>query len=722
MKQVLQELAGGRIVVADVPDVEPGPGLVLVRVETSLLSAGTEGAQVAAAGRSLLQRVLDNPALVHRGWEAARQRGLRALRDQVEGKTSGYQALGYSCAGTVLAADPAFPEFPVGARVACAGIGYANHAERVAVPGRLCARIPDGVPSDVAAYATLGAIALQGLRQAQVQVGETVAVVGLGLVGLLTVQLLKAAGCQVVGIDPAPPARQRALDGGCARVAAGEHAAEAVQAVSRGIGADAVIICAAAPDSSPVQLAGEVARSRGRVVMVGATGMEIPRELYFRKELTFALSRSYGPGRYDATYEELGWDYPVDHVRFTEQRNLQAFLDLADGGRITPAQLTTHRFPLADAEQAYALLKDRAADRAGILLTYPATERPALRRLDLKPVAVAGGDLGVGFVGAGEYACGVLLPLLRRVDHVALRGIATRQPAHGLSAASRFGFAFATAAADEVWREAATAAVFITTRHDSHARYAVDALAAGRHVWVEKPLALQLPELQAVAEAVRAHPASVLAIGFNRRCSPLVQALQQRLPEAPRLITCRINAGYLPPDHWTHDPVMGGGRLLGEGCHFFDLLCCLAGAPPVTVHTVALATDRRDLPPSANFAATVQFANGAVGQLQYSSAGPRALPKERVEVLGGGAAAVIEDFTRLTTYDHAGVHAETLRAQDKGQAELLRRFVAAARGQGSRPLETREILVSSALTLAAQDSLTRGAPVPLQPMLDAMGL
>lgn len=722
MKQILQDLASGQVVVADVPDVEHSHGLVLVRVEASLLSAGTEGAQVAAAGRSVLQRVIDNPALLRRGWEAARQRGLRAVRDQVESRKTGYLPLGYSCAGVVIAADPAFPEFPAGARVACAGGGYANHAERVAVPGRLCARVPDTVSAESAAYATLGAIAMQGLRQGQVQLGETVAVIGLGLVGQLTAQLLKASGCSVVGVDPAAAARQRGLANGCDRAAEPAQAAETVMALSRGIGADAVIICAAAADSSPVALAGELARSRGRVVMVGATGMEIPRELYFRKELTFALSRSYGPGRYDPTYEEFGWDYPVDHVRFTEQRHLQAFLDLVASGALNPERLTTHRFDIARAPQAYALLGDRSADRAGIVLTYPASAQAPVRRIEVAPVAPAKGRLGIGFIGAGEYASSVLLPLLRDVPHAVLQGVATRQPSHGLSAAKRFGFAFAAADAEEVLDGRDTSAICVTTRHDSHARYAVQALERGHHVWVEKPLALTLDELRTVADAVRAHPAAVLVVGFNRRFSPLVQALQQRSKEAPRIITCRVNAGLLPPDHWTHDPSVGGGRLVGEGCHFFDLLCALAGADPVSVHTIAVATERRDLPPSANFAATVKFADGSIGQLQYSSAGPRSMPKERIEVLGGGESAVLDDFQSLTLYDARGSQSRTLKHQDKGQAELLRLFVAAARGAGPRPLDARTLLVSSALTLAAQESLALGAPVDLHPWLETLAL
>ena len=712
MKQVLQDRRTGDIIVAELPAPQRVDGHLLVEVRASVISAGTEGVLVAATGRSLWQRIAEKPELLKKGVDTLKARGLAALRNQIESKYAGYEPLGYSCAGVVREGDPAAAGLAPGGRVACGGIGFASHAETILVPHRLCARVPDNVDDETAAYATLGAIAMQGVRQAGVVLGEHVAVIGLGLVGLLTAQVLRAAGCTVTGIDPAPAARARGKANGCAATTDRDGAREAVLQATRGLGADAVLICAATEASDPVVLAGELARSRGRVVMVGATGMELPRELYFRKELTFALSRSYGPGRYDPTYEEAGVDYPPDYVRFTEQRNLQAFLDLAAVGAISVSALTTHRFSIADAPQAYALLRDPAVERAGILLTYAEKPAPAAPAAVRAPATRPAGTPGISFIGAGGYAENVLLPLLRE-SGAALRGVAARRPDRAASAGARFGFAFHTADPGAILDDPDTHAVFIASRHDSHAAYTIAALNAGKHVWTEKPLVLREDELERVAAALDAS-SHVLAVGFNRRFSPLTAKLKAWLPPgSPWMATIRVNAGHLPPEHWTQDPAAGGGRLLGEGCHFLDYLCHLADAPPVRVHSEALRSERRDLPAASNFAITVSFRNGAVGQLLYASEGAASLPKERIEVFCGGRAAVLEDFHRLTLHDARGQTDASLARQDKGQVEMLRAFLAALRG-AEFPLTRDAILTTARLTLAAQRSLERGEPVALQ--------
>lgn len=699
----------------DVPDPVRVPGRLLVRVSASVISAGTESALAAATGRSLLQRIADKPELLRKGWTTLRERGLRALQDQIESKYAGFEPLGYSCAGRVIEGDPEAPGLLAGTRVACGGIGYAMHAEQVVVPHRLCAHVPDSVDDETAAYATLGAIAMQGIRQARVEIGEHVVVVGLGLIGLLATQLLKAAGCRVIGVDPSEPARARAERNGCMRTADPAEAIAMVADLTRGVGADAILICAAAPDSGPVTLAGELARSRGRVVMVGSTGMEIPRELYFRKELTFSLSRSYGPGRYDPTYEEGGVDYPVDYVRFTEQRNMQAFLDLAAAGAISVANLTTHRFPLADAPKAYALLKDRAVDRAGIVLTYPA-EPTLARTVNLREEkARAVGSPGVSLIGAGAYAGSVLLPMLREHADVALRGVAARRPDQAASMASRFGFAFSASGIEQLLDDRDTQVLFITTRHDSHADLAAAALAAGKHVWVEKPLALDEADLDRVRDA-HAKCGGILAVGFNRRFSPLSAPLRAlRESGGPALITIRVNAGRLPPTHWTQDPAIGGGRLLGEGCHFLDYLCFLTGSTPRSVFAAGIGSERVDLPARSNFNVTVAFADGSIGHLLYSSDGSVQMPKERVELFCGGKSGVLDDFRSLTIFDEKGAHTETLRAQDKGQRAMLAAFLEAVRGRKPFPVQPEEFFTSSRLTLAAQQSLDSCQLIHLHP-------
>lgn len=713
MKQVLQDRSTGRIIVAEVAEPTRPPGYVMVEVHASVISAGTETAVASSTQQSLIGRVAAKPELIRKGFTMWREHGLQALLARIESKYSGYEVLGYSCAGTVLEADLADFPVPPGTRVSCGGVGYAMHAEKVVVPPLLCAKIPEGVDDETAAYATLGAIAMQGVRQAGVQLGEYVAVIGLGLIGLLTVQILRAAGCRVLGIDPAEAARLRGSMNGCERVATPDDAHSACAALTRGVGADAVIICASAKDSGPVALAGELARSRGRIVMIGATGIEIPRELYFRKELSFILSRSYGPGRYDPTYEESGIDYPIDYVRFTEQRNLIAFLELAATGKISVQHITTHRFPLENAPEAYNLLK-APVDRAGIVLTYPApqTKNRSPRRIVSvsPPITPPCESPGISIIGAGEYATNVILPLLREHKSVVLRGVAARRPDHAAAVAKRFGFSFHTADAEAILEDGETQIVFIATRHDTHAEFAARALEAGKHVWVEKPLCIDRKGLETVLSALP-KAKGLLAVGFNRRFSPLTDdLLALRRKAGPIMALARVNAGKLPPDHWTQNPAVGGGRLIGEGCHFLDYLAFLAGARPARVQTFSLLTDRIDLPPRSNFAVTVTFADGSLGQLFYSADGPPCMPKERIEFFGAQTSAVVDDFRSVTIFSRRA-ESRSLPAQDKGQAAMLAAFLKGVSGKGEFPMTTESIISTTLLTLAAQESLDSGRPI-----------
>lgn len=702
MKQVLQNLKTGGIEVVEVPDPQIEPGRVIVRVVASVISAGTESHQVAGAAKGIVERVLEKPQLIRKGLQTLGERGVSGLRQQIATKYEGYSALGYSCAGRVVALGPDVTGVAVGQLVACGGIGFANHAELVSVPVNLCAPAPENVAAEHAAFATLGAIAMQGVRQADAKLGETVAVIGLGLVGLLTVQLLRAAGCTVVGIDPNENARRRGLACGCIAAIDSTGATTAVASASHGIGADAVIICAAAADSSPLVLAGELARSRGRVVMVGLTGMEIPREAYFRKELTFALSRSYGPGRYDRSYEEDGHDYPVDFVRFTEQRNMGCFLDLLAAGKLDLAPLITHRLALGDAPQAYALLKDPAADRCGIVLNFPATEISNAWKPTPAKVPTAGNFAGFGLIGAGAYAKAVLLPLFAK-HGAGWRGVATRGGVTSTSVAKQFAFAFAATSPEEVIADASCGTIIIATRHDSHAKLAAAALRAGKNVWVEKPLALTTAELREVREAYR--PGLKLVVGFNRPFSPLAEWMKKNLPAGgPVMMNYRVNAGLLPADHWTNDPKSGGGRLLGEGCHFLDFMRHFAGTPR-RVTTSALGGGRADLPATGSFVVSVEFVNGSVGQLLYSAQGSPALPKERFEIFSGNACGVLDDFKRAQVFIGGETREHVLKQQDKGQAAMIEAFVK------NGPANVEEVFTSSLLTLAAQASLERQAPV-----------
>ena len=724
MKQVLQDLTHGEVVMTDVPIPDVPAGFVLVRNAFSIISAGTESAQLAAAQVTALQKVAGKPELIGRAARLVRDQGLQALLKKLNAKKSGFAPLGYSSSGVVEESGPGVADLERGRPVACAGVGYAVHAEVVCVPRNLCVPVPDGVPLEAAAYATLGAIALQGVRQAQVVLGECVAVIGLGLVGLLTVQLLKAAGCRVIGADPSSTARQWGETAGCDAVTPPGDAVQAVLRASRGLGADAVIITAAASGSEPVLLAGQLSRSRGRVVMVGATGMDIPRQLYFEKELSFILSRSYGPGRYDPTYEEGGLDYPPDYVRFTEQRNMEAFLQLAQEKKLQPERLTTHRFPFAEALRAYDVLKDKAANRVGIVLEYPAAPAERVPQVSWpasSPGKGVGGTLGVSFIGAGSYAKAMLLPIFSRHSAVRLCGVADQQGAASASAARQYGFRYTAARAEEVLQDADTKMVVITTRHDSHAALVAQSLDAGQQVWVEKPLALSLDDLRRVAQAAQAHPASRVIVGFNRRFSPLTRFVQSHLGRlGPVMIQYRINAGAVPPKHWTQDPQIGGGRLVGEGCHFFDLACALAGARPVTVMTRALHGERSDLLPSANFVSLVSFENGSVASITYSAQGSPRLPKEFLEVFGENGAARLDDFRRAEWYGVERVLQEKLREQDKGQAALVDAFCRSIREGQPPPISFEDLLYTSVLTLAAQQSLECGKEIRVDDLMSAV--
>jgi predicted dehydrogenase/threonine dehydrogenase-like Zn-dependent dehydrogenase len=715
MKQVLQDLESGQVVVRDTADPTPAAGRLLVRVQASLLSAGTESAQVAKGRQSLWEKIRQKPELLRKGWDELRERGLAGVREKLASKYEGYTELGYSCAGVVVDNGQS-PTVPVGTLVACAGAGIANHAEFVSIPWMLSAPAPAGVTSETAAYATVGAIAMQGVRQAHAQLGEYVVVIGLGLVGLLTTQLLRAAGCLVAGIDPAPAACRRALANGCDRAVSPDQALDAVMQLTGGIGADAVIICAATAESTPLILAGQLARSRGRVVMVGATGMTVPREEYYLKELSLSLSRSYGPGRYDRDYEEEGHDYPIDHVRFTEQRNLRAFLELAQKGAIEPTRLTTHRFPVTDAPAAYAILNDRSVERAGVVLEYrDGPHAPTRFSIALKSSVDAVPDrLGLGWIGAGAYAQSMLLPLLKKRSDVLLRTVMTRSGSHALHAAKRFGFEKACTDVNEILRDENIQVVFVTTRHDSHAALTCRALEAGKHVWVEKPLALTLAELQSVVAALRAHPTARCVVGFNRPFAPASRWLFERLPATtPRLLHYRVNAGHVPPDSWVHDPHAGGGRLRGEGCHFFDFLREAAGGTAVSVMTEPAGNAGSGLSPAADFISTVRFENGAVGQLLYSSQGAPGMRKEHFECFTGHACGAIDDYREAELFQGSRrAHFRGL-GQDKGQAALLERFLSSLRNGSAPPMAVETIIESSLLTLAAQQSLEQRAPVLL---------
>jgi predicted dehydrogenase/NADPH:quinone reductase-like Zn-dependent oxidoreductase len=694
------------------------PGWVLVANRCSLISAGTERSKIEMGEKNLLQKARSRPDLARKVVERARVEGvvpaIRVTRDRLDALAP----LGYSSAGVVERVGSGVAGVVPGQRVACAGAGWANHAELVAVPRNLIARVPDGVAFEDAAYATVGAIAMHGARQAEATLGERVGVIGLGLVGQLAVRILSAAGCAAVGIDLDPQAVELAETAGARafeRDLPGLDAA--VIEATDGLGLDAVLVCAATRSPDPLELAARLARDRGRLVLVGDVPVAVPRAVLYDKELELRLSRSYGPGRYDRDYEERGRDLSPGYVRWTEQRNLQAFVDLIGQGRLDPSPLTTHRFPVDQAYEAYDALTARDAQRRpfGVLLDYPArpsprppTTRPATRRT---PRSRKPGAVRVGVIGAGAFARATLLPALRKAG----AELATVSTGSGLSAADvaqRFGFRATADDAREILGDPDLDAVVIGTRHSSHAALAAAALRAGKAVFVEKPLALDEAGAIEIEEALADHD-GVLMAGFNRRFAPLTERLREALGGAGgQVISVRVNAGPLPAEHWLHDLEEGGGRLLGEACHFVDLIDHLAPGRIVSVHAYAVPDFERPLEASDSVLALLRFDSGSIGSLVYTGAGDPLLPKERIEAHCGGVSAVIDDFRRLEVFA-GGKRTEAKHAQDKGHVRQIKCWVAAVSGH-ARPPSPGTYLASTRATLALAESLRAGVPVELR--------
>ncbi|HVM60881.1 MAG TPA: bi-domain-containing oxidoreductase [Verrucomicrobiae bacterium] len=691
MKQLVQDFKSGAIKLVDVPAPALGPGSVRVRNAFSLVSAGTERATVNLAQQSLVGKARSRPDLVRRVVETAKREGISAAVRKVQSRLDQWKALGYSCAGTILEVGEGVTELSVGDRVACGGQDYASHAEEVVVPQHLCAKLPEAVRFEHAAFGTLGAIAMQGVRQADARVGESVAVIGLGLVGQLTVQILKAAGCVVLGIDVSAEACELARRCGCDAVAmrtSGDIERSAAQ-LTNGFGVDAAIITAAAPTSDPVELAAKVCRERGRVVMVGVTGMELPRDVFYEKELEFKLSRSYGPGRYDPLYEEKGVDYPIGYVRWTEQRNMEAFVQLLAGQRMNVAPLITHTFPIVDAPKAYELITGKTNERCvGVLLEYPRTQDRAGQietTASRSAVAPRSSSVCLGVIGAGNYAQGVLLPRFKASSDVTLRTVCTSTGVKAEKAKEKFGFETSTTNWRDVLADKAVNTVVIATRHDLHAEIAIEALRAGKTVFCEKPLCLRAEELDEIADAIQKSGNSRLMVGFNRRFAPFASKVRELA--GPLVMRYRVSVQPLPADHWINDPQTGGGRILGEVCHFIDFLRFAARSRVVSVFAQGFGGE--------NVQVAVRFADGSVGSIDYFNVADADLGKEHFEAFGGGRHIVVDEF------------------RDKGQAEEVRQFVQAAKTGGPMPIPLEEIMDSSRATLAVPESIRTGRAIEL---------
>lgn len=705
MKQVEQNYRSGRLGVVEVPAPRLDDGSLLVATRVSLISAGTERQLINLAKASLAGKAMARPDLVRRVMRNVSREGLRPTIEKVFAKLDTPIPLGYSLAGEVLEVGCRVQGIAVGDQVACAGAAFANHAEINSVPKHLSVTIPAGVDDEDASFVTLGAIALQGVRLAAPTLGERVLVMGLGLIELLTVQLLKANGCRVLGIDPNSERASLAQQLG-ADMAISHGLAEAVAGFTGGHGADAVIITASSKSNEPINLAAEMSRPKGRIVVVGMVGMTIDREPFYKRELELKLSLSYGPGRHDPDYELAGHDYPLPYVRWTEQRNMQAFLYLVADGKVTPKALVTHRFEIGQAEAAYALMEGGTSYLA-ILLTYPEDgARTVERTIRRAPSPVKPSKANrVAFIGLGNYAKSILLPALRKAGNVTLTTVVTSTGISAGHAREKFGFTTASTDPLAAFSDGEANAIFVATRHDSHSKLTAQALAAGKHVFCEKPLAIDARGLREVITAAQA-ASGILTVGFNRRFAPLfVKAKAALEPRSgPLVMLYRVNAGAIPTDSWIQREE-GGGRIVGEVCHFVDALCFLAGSAPVEAHAIA-AHGHRDA-----VSILLRFSDGSTGTIVYSSLGDPSISKEYIEVFANGQVVQIDDFRRIVVTAN-GKSRVSKSTQDKGQNSLVSAFLAATRGQREAPIPFEDLVAVTETTFAIEELLRMGASAP----------
>jgi predicted dehydrogenase/threonine dehydrogenase-like Zn-dependent dehydrogenase len=717
MKQLAQKLRDGAMEVLEVPEPLLGQGMILVRSHYSLISAGTESSTVSTARKGLIGKIQERPQQAKQVLDVLLQQGPVQTYRTVMKKLDAWSPMGYSSSGVVMAVATDVEGFSAGDLVACAGAGYASHAEIVAVPQNLCVKVPQGSDLKKAAYNTLGAIALQGVRQADLRIGETCAVTGLGLIGQLTCLMLRAGGIKVIGIDINPwsvdIASKHCVDLGFNRDEAG--LAENIDEFTDGIGVDAVIITAATRSLDPANFAGTIARKKGKVIIVGDVPTGFDREFYYKKELELKMSCSYGPGRYDPAYEEKGIDYPVGYVRWTEKRNMRAFQELVHSGKINIDYLTTHVFKLEEAPSAYDMILKRKGPFLGILIEYDVSKDELTRKIFITPHTshLKPNAINIAFVGAGSYAQSHLLPNIPKENGIALRGVITSSGTTSRTVAERYKFEFCTSNQSDIFDNSEINTVFVATRHNTHADYVIKALKAGKNVFVEKPLCLNETELDEIItvynqinETNQAN--QILMVGFNRRFSSLARVLKEKLGSGPMSMIYRINAGAIPADSWIQDKEIGGGRIVGEVCHFIDFLTFINGSPPDNVFAAALP-DPAAKEDTVNI--TLNFKNGSIGTICYFSNGSKSLFKEYVEVYKTGVTAILKDFKKLEIYGSGKTLKKNLLSQDKGQKMMVKAFIDSIKNGKPSPIPFDEIYGVTLSTFKIIESVRTGNSV-----------
>ena len=708
MKQLTQKLGSGEMQVQDVPLPQLGPNMVLVKNYYSIISSGTEASTVSTARKSLIAKAKERPQQVKQVLDTFKSQGPINTYRAVTKKLESYSPLGYSSSGEVIAIGEGVTKYAVGDLVACAGVGYANHAEIVSVPVNLCVKVHSRKVMRDASYNTLGAIAMQGVRQANLNLGETCVVVGLGLLGQLTCLLLKASGVHVIGVDISQSAVDFSLKNSSVDHAIVRNNAsieDKIKQWTSGVGADAVIIAAGTTSLDPINFAGSIARKKGTVVALGVIPTGFDRDPHwYRKELDLKMACSYGPGRYDLGYEEKGVDYPIAYVRWTENRNMEAFQTLIGKGLIDIKYLTTHEFDFSEANKAYDLILDKNESFHGIALKYDLAKSINRSPLRISSLPFSTEKVNVSFIGAGSYAQGNLLPNLpKRIGRI---GILTNSGTTSKRVAERFGFSMAVTDEHDIFGHQ-TNTVFIATRHDSHGTYVLKALEAKKHVFVEKPLCLSEDELRKIIRVSQKARKNVM-VGFNRRFSPFAIEIKKRLGEGIMSMLYRVNAGNISKEHWLQDLELGGGRIIGEACHFIDFLTYMNGSLPKSITAHAM-DDSEGLHDAVNI--SIKFSNGSIGVVSYFSNGNRGVPKEYIEINSSGTSAIIDDFKELSIYGKGKPFKKKLMNQNKGQKNMVNSFINSIENDGVAPIKMEETFFTTLATLKAVESLRSNGEV-----------
>jgi predicted dehydrogenase/threonine dehydrogenase-like Zn-dependent dehydrogenase len=718
MKQVLQNMRSGNTMVNETPIPQVRPKTALVQTAVSLVSAGTERMLVDFAGKNLIEKARSRPDLAKQVLDKAKREGLLPTVQSALNRLDLPMSLGYSSSGTIFSCGNGLIGFKPGDRVVCAGGGHAVHADYAVIPQNLLAHLTDNVDFESGAFATMGAIAMNGFRLAKIQLGENIAIIGLGLLGLITAKLALAAGCAVFGTDT-NPARVRFAKKLGFNASTRANAEKHGMSFTTGRGYDAVLICADTPSADTVVLAGQIARDRGHVVSLGVVGIDLPRKPYYEKELFFQVSRSSGPGRYDLKYEEEGVDYPLGYVRWTEGRNLEGFVNLISSGKLVVTDLITHRFPVEKATGAYQLITGKKSESfLGVLITYSPEKGDFKTRIPItienETLAPHKGEIVVGVLGAGIYANAVFLPAMASVGGSRLQTIVSASGSSASFAAQKYKFAFASSSENDIFQDKKVNTVVILTRHNEHARQVVQALHLGKQVYCEKPLAINENDLTQVEKALSKKDHPVLMVGFNRRFSPFGKLLKNFLDDRsePLYAHYRVNAGLLPLNHWQHDPNIGGGRIIGEGCHFIDFITYLVGQPPCSIFAQALPDKGKYH--QDNILITLEYPDGSMGSLAYLANGDKGFSKEYLEVFCGGKIGIMDDFTHLTTISNGERKEQHSRfGQDKGHRAAWRAFLSCIKDGTEPPISYQDLIRVSNATIAATNSLNTGLRITL---------